>query len=149
MLKKRGAKKITLVCLVGVQEGIDTINKDHPDVDIYLAAKDEVLNEKCLQPVSCRHFFIIVGDNSGKLCRSDGDETDRERVSANDREGVTALAEGEKRCVGVYGGRRFVCRRRGGVSGADDGGDGAADGAHTHLLLADPAGGYFNGGAGV
>jgi uracil phosphoribosyltransferase len=47
MLKKRGAKKLTLVCLVGVQEGIDLINKDHPDVDIYLAAKDEVLNEKC------------------------------------------------------------------------------------------------------
>ena len=47
ILKRKGAKNITLVCLVGVQEGIDLINNNHPDVDIYLAAKDEVLNEKC------------------------------------------------------------------------------------------------------
>ena len=47
ILKRKVAKNITLVCLVGVQEGIDLINNNHPDVDIYLAAKDEVLNEKC------------------------------------------------------------------------------------------------------
>ncbi len=45
MVKKRGAKTIKLVCLVGVPEGVSLIEKDHPDVDIYLAALDEKLNE--------------------------------------------------------------------------------------------------------
>ncbi len=45
-LKKRGAKKIKLVCLVGVPEGVHRIEEDHPDVDIILAALDEKLNEK-------------------------------------------------------------------------------------------------------
>ena len=46
MLKKRGVKKINLVCLVGVMEGVSKVEADHPDVDIYLAALDEKLNEK-------------------------------------------------------------------------------------------------------
>lgn len=45
-LKQRGANNIKLVCLVGVQEGIAKIEKEHPDVDIILAALDEKLNEK-------------------------------------------------------------------------------------------------------
>lgn len=45
-LKMRGAKKIRLVCLVGVPEGVARIEQDHPDVDIILAALDEGLNEK-------------------------------------------------------------------------------------------------------
>ncbi|MBR0474181.1 MAG: uracil phosphoribosyltransferase [Erysipelotrichaceae bacterium] len=44
-VKKTGATQIKLVNLVGVQEGIDLVEKYHPDVDIYLAAKDEKLNE--------------------------------------------------------------------------------------------------------
>ena len=44
-VKKTGATDIKLVCLVGVQEGIDAVEKAHPDVDIYLAAKDEDRNE--------------------------------------------------------------------------------------------------------
>lgn len=44
-VKKTGAKDIKLVCLVGVQEGIDAVEKAHPDVEIYLAAKDEYLND--------------------------------------------------------------------------------------------------------
>lgn len=46
ILKKAGAKKIKLVCLVGVREGVDVIRKNHPDVEIVLAALDEGLNEK-------------------------------------------------------------------------------------------------------
>ncbi len=46
MLKKRNAKSIKLVCLVGAPEGVKRMQKDHPDVDIYLAALDERLNEK-------------------------------------------------------------------------------------------------------
>lgn len=46
LIKKRGAKSVKLVCLVGAPEGVAVIEKDHPDVDIYLAALDEKLNEK-------------------------------------------------------------------------------------------------------
>jgi uracil phosphoribosyltransferase len=46
LLKKRGAKTIKLVCLVGAPEGVRRIEKDHPDVDVYLAALDEKLNSK-------------------------------------------------------------------------------------------------------
>ncbi len=46
-VKQRGYKNIRLMCLVGVQEGIDAVTKAHPDVDIYIAAVDEKLNEKC------------------------------------------------------------------------------------------------------
>lgn len=45
-LKKRGAKSIKLMCLVGAPEGVELIHKNHPDVDIYLGALDEGLDEK-------------------------------------------------------------------------------------------------------
>lgn len=45
-LKKRGAKKIRLMCLVAAPEGVEVIQQNHPDVDIYLCAIDEGLNEK-------------------------------------------------------------------------------------------------------
>lgn len=45
-IKKRGAKSIKLVCLVGAPEGVKAVEEAHPDVDIYLAALDEKLNEK-------------------------------------------------------------------------------------------------------
>jgi uracil phosphoribosyltransferase len=45
LIKKRGAKNIKMVCLVGAPEGIEAFEKAHPDVDLYLAAKDEKLNE--------------------------------------------------------------------------------------------------------
>ena len=44
-VKERGAKNIKLVCLVGVQEGVRAVQKEYPDVDIYLAALDDHLNE--------------------------------------------------------------------------------------------------------
>lgn len=46
LVKKQGAKDIKLVCLVGAPEGVESVTKAHPDVDIYLAALDERLNEK-------------------------------------------------------------------------------------------------------
>ncbi|MGB8359113.1 MAG: uracil phosphoribosyltransferase [Bacteroidales bacterium] len=45
-LKKRGATIIKLVCIVGAPEGVARVEKDHPDVDIYLAALDSHLNDK-------------------------------------------------------------------------------------------------------
>ena len=44
-VKERGAKNIKLVCLVGVPEGVRAVQKEYPDVDIYLAALDDHLNE--------------------------------------------------------------------------------------------------------
>lgn len=45
-LKERGGVNIKLMCLIGAPEGVKRIQKNHPDVDVYLAALDERLNEK-------------------------------------------------------------------------------------------------------
>mgnify|MGYP003593716716 CR=1 FL=1 len=45
MIKKRGAKNIKLVCLVGAPVGAKAVQDKYPDVDIYLAAMDDHLND--------------------------------------------------------------------------------------------------------
>ncbi len=45
-LKNEGASFIKLVCIVGAPDGVERIEKDHPEVDIYLASLDDGLNEK-------------------------------------------------------------------------------------------------------
>ena len=52
IIKQRGGKNITFMCLIAAPEGIEVLQKAHPDVDIYIAAKDERLNE---------HAYIIPG----------------------------------------------------------------------------------------
>lgn len=52
MLKKRGCQQIKLMCLISAPEGIAAFQKDHPDVDIFVAAIDERLNE---------HGYIVPG----------------------------------------------------------------------------------------
>lgn len=44
-IKQRGCKKVTMMALVGCPEGISALQAAHPDVDIYIAAIDEKLNE--------------------------------------------------------------------------------------------------------
>lgn len=51
-IKKRGCRSIKLMCLIGAPEGIARIQKDHPDVDIFIAAVDEKLND---------HGYIVPG----------------------------------------------------------------------------------------
>ena len=51
-IKDRGGEKISFVCLVAAPEGIDIMQKDHPDVDIYIAALDRELNS---------HAYILPG----------------------------------------------------------------------------------------
>ncbi|MFT8316107.1 MAG: uracil phosphoribosyltransferase [Clostridium sp.] len=46
LLKKKGAKYIRIMCLIGAPEGVKAVQEAHPDVDIYLASIDEKLNEK-------------------------------------------------------------------------------------------------------
>lgn len=51
-LKKRGAKNMKLMCLIAAPEGIKLVQDEHPDVDIYIAAIDEYLND---------HGYIVPG----------------------------------------------------------------------------------------
>lgn len=44
-VKKKGAKDISLMFLIAAPEGIEALTKAHPDVDIFIAAKDDHLNE--------------------------------------------------------------------------------------------------------
>ena len=46
MIKESGAKKIKFLCIIAAQEGIEKMQKVHPDVDIYCETIDEKLNEK-------------------------------------------------------------------------------------------------------
>lgn len=46
LLKAKGCKSIMGLCLLGVPEGAKAIEEKHPDVDIYVAAMDDHLNEK-------------------------------------------------------------------------------------------------------
>ena len=45
MLKAKGIKNLKLMCLVAAPEGVRKVQEDHPDVDIYIAALDDHLNE--------------------------------------------------------------------------------------------------------
>ncbi len=46
VLKEAGAERIRLLCIIGAPEGVEIVEREHPDVEITLAALDERLNEK-------------------------------------------------------------------------------------------------------
>lgn len=52
MLKDRGCKNIHFICIIAAPEGVERMKNDHPDVDIYIGALDEGLNE---------HGYIVPG----------------------------------------------------------------------------------------
>ena len=52
MVKKRGARNVLLMCLVAAPEGVAKVQETHPDVDIFVAALDECLND---------HAYIVPG----------------------------------------------------------------------------------------
>lgn len=45
LLKSKGVKKIKFLSIIGAPEGIEKVEKEHPDVQIYCAHIDEKLNE--------------------------------------------------------------------------------------------------------
>ena len=45
-IKQRGAKDIKLMCIIGSPEGVKVMEENHPDVEVYIGALDEKLNEK-------------------------------------------------------------------------------------------------------
>lgn len=47
ILKEKGARNIKLMSIVAAPEGIDRVQQDHGDVDIYVAAVDETLDDNC------------------------------------------------------------------------------------------------------
>ncbi|GFI36455.1 uracil phosphoribosyltransferase [Lachnospiraceae bacterium 50-23] len=52
MLKDKGVKNIRFMCIIAAPEGVERMEKAHPDVDIYIGALDECLNE---------HKYIVPG----------------------------------------------------------------------------------------
>ena len=51
-LKEAGAQHIKLMSIIGAPEGVERMQKDHPDVDIFVAALDDHLND---------HGYIVPG----------------------------------------------------------------------------------------
>ena len=51
-LKKHGCKQIVMMNIIGCPEGVKRVTEAHPDVDIYMAACDEKLND---------HAYIVPG----------------------------------------------------------------------------------------
>ena len=52
MLKEKGAKKIHFMCIIASPEGIEKMHEIHPDVDVFVGALDDHLNE---------HGYIVPG----------------------------------------------------------------------------------------
>ena len=52
MLKEKGVKNIRFLCIIAAPEGVRRMRESHPDVDLYVGALDEKLNE---------HGYIVPG----------------------------------------------------------------------------------------
>ena len=52
MLKDKGCKNIHFMCIIAAPEGIEAMKQAHPDVDMYVGALDEKLND---------HGYIVPG----------------------------------------------------------------------------------------
>ena len=52
MLKEKGVKHIRFMCIIAAPEGVKKMQEEHPDVDLYIGALDERLNE---------HAYIVPG----------------------------------------------------------------------------------------
>lgn len=52
MLKEKGVKNIRFLCIIAAPEGVERMRAEHPDVDLYIGALDEKLND---------HGYIVPG----------------------------------------------------------------------------------------
>ena len=52
LLKDRGCRNIHFMCIIAAPEGVERMQREHPDVDIYIGALDEKLND---------HGYIVPG----------------------------------------------------------------------------------------
>ncbi len=60
MLKAKGVKHIRLMCIIAAPEGVERMKKDHPDVNLYIGAMDERLNE-------CGYIVPGLGDAGDRI----------------------------------------------------------------------------------
>lgn len=51
-MKNRGVKNIRFMCIIAAPEGVKKLQEAHPDVEVYIGALDEKLNE---------HGYIVPG----------------------------------------------------------------------------------------
>ena len=59
-IKERGGKDISFLCLIAAPEGLNLLQEKHPDVDIYIAAMDNELNER-------KYIIPGLGDAGDRL----------------------------------------------------------------------------------
>ena len=52
LLKAKGVKKIRFLCTIAAPEGVERMRREHPDVDLYIGALDDHLND---------HGYIVPG----------------------------------------------------------------------------------------
>ena len=52
MLKAKGVKNIHFMCIIAAPEGVKRLTEAHPDIDLYVGALDEHLND---------HKYIVPG----------------------------------------------------------------------------------------
>ena len=52
MLKDKGVRHIRFMCIIAAPEGVERMQREHPDVDIYIGSLDECLND---------HKYIVPG----------------------------------------------------------------------------------------
>ncbi len=52
MLKQKGAKKLHFMCIIAAPEGVKRMQEEHPDVDLFIGALDDRLND---------HGYIVPG----------------------------------------------------------------------------------------
>ncbi len=52
LLKERGVKNIRFMCIIAALEGVERMQRDHPDVELFIGALDEKLND---------HAYIVPG----------------------------------------------------------------------------------------
>lgn len=52
LLKEKGVKRIRFMCIIAAPEGVERMQKEHPDVDLYIGALDEYLDD---------HKYIVPG----------------------------------------------------------------------------------------
>ena len=73
MLKEKGVKNITLMCIIAAPEGVKAMEEAHPDVNMYIGALDEKLNEKFMQTKMYEKYVKSFVEKGGmtlkaKLC---------------------------------------------------------------------------------
>ena len=69
IVKRWGAKKIIVIAAIGARQGIESLLKSHPDIDIYIGEVDEILSPEGM-------IIPGIGDSGDRLFSPPGDDED-------------------------------------------------------------------------